>query len=163
MLKGDPGGKSSEGESGTWITTAMQRAFNRLHQLGHAHAVEVWRDKQLLGGIYGLALGKVFFGESMFSRETDASKIALIALCRQLEAWQFALLDCQVPNPHLQSLGAVTLPRAEVRGAGKGNTHELAKAGGPLNGGDYLGKDGQSRTLRVAAVAAKFGTSQAGL
>jgi leucyl/phenylalanyl-tRNA--protein transferase len=102
-----------EGESGTWITAAMRQAFNRLHQLGHAHAVEVWRDKQLLGGIYGLALGKVFFGESMFSRETDASKIALIALCRQLEAWQFALLDCQMPNPHLQSLGAVTLPRAD--------------------------------------------------
>ncbi len=102
-----------KGESGTWITAAMQRAFKRLHQFGHAHAVEVWRDKQLLGGIYGLALGKVFFGESMFSRETDASKIALVALCRQLAAWQFVLLDCQVPNPHLQSLGAVTLPRAD--------------------------------------------------
>lgn len=102
-----------KGEPGTWITAAMQQAFNHLHQLGHAHAVEVWRDNQLLGGIYGLALGKVFFGESMFSRETDTSKIALVALCRQLQAWQFALLDCQVPNPHLHSLGAVTIPRRE--------------------------------------------------
>jgi leucyl/phenylalanyl-tRNA--protein transferase len=100
-----------KGEPGTWITMEMQRAFNSLHGRGHAHSVEVWRNKELIGGIYGLALGRVFFGESMFSLESDASKIALIALCRQLDAWQFGLLDCQVPNPHLLSMGAVTVPR----------------------------------------------------
>jgi leucyl/phenylalanyl-tRNA--protein transferase len=99
-------------ESGTWITKDMQCAFNRLHAEGYAHAVEIWRGNSLIGGIYGLALGKVFFGESMFSRETDASKIALVALCRQLTAWGYELLDCQVPNPHLRSLGAVQLSRA---------------------------------------------------
>jgi len=99
------------GQSGTWITAGMQRAFERLHLLGYAHAVEVWRDDRLVGGIYGLALGSIFFGESMFSREPDTSKIALVALCRQLQAWHFTLLDCQVPNPHLQSLGAVQISR----------------------------------------------------
>jgi len=101
------------GAAGTWITAALQEAFNRLHIDGHAHSVEVWRDSRLVGGVYGLALGSVFFGESMFSRETDASKIALVALCRQLQAWQFSILDCQVPNPHLRSLGAVDIPRQE--------------------------------------------------
>ena len=99
------------GQAGTWITTGMKQAFSQLHRQGHAHAVEVWKDGALAGGIYGLALGKVFFGESMFSREPDGSKIALLALCRQLETWGFSLLDCQVPNPHLYSLGAVTLSR----------------------------------------------------
>ncbi|HLF30115.1 MAG TPA: leucyl/phenylalanyl-tRNA--protein transferase [Xanthomonadales bacterium] len=99
------------GQHGTWISTEMQRAYSLLHQAGHAHSVEVWRDNHLAGGIYGLALGRMFFGESMFSRETDASKIALVALCKQLQRWDFGLLDCQVPNPHLASLGAMTLPR----------------------------------------------------
>ena len=96
---------------GTWITAAMQEAFLKLHHQGHAHAVEVWKDGQLVGGIYGLALGRMFFGESMFSRKSDASKIALIALCRQLVHWDFPLLDCQVPNPHLKSMGAVVISR----------------------------------------------------
>lgn len=102
-----------EGQDGTWISDAMQTAYDRLHQAGHAHSVEVWNQDRLAGGIYGIALGGMFFGESMFSRETDASKIALVALCRQLDDWNFQLLDCQVPNPHLMSLGAVTLPRLE--------------------------------------------------
>ncbi len=89
----------------------MAEAYNRLHRQGHAHSVEVWRDGKLVGGIYGLALGAAFFGESMFSRETDASKIALVALCRQLEKWRFSLLDCQVPNPHLLTMGAVKISR----------------------------------------------------
>lgn len=100
-----------EGQNGTWISDEMQVAYGRLHELGHAHSVEVWCDGRLAGGIYGLALGRIFFGESMFSRETDASKIALVALCRQLQQWNFGLLDCQVPNPHLMSLGAKTLTR----------------------------------------------------
>lgn len=98
---------------GTWITPAMQNAFELLHQQSHAHSVEVWRDDRLVGGIYGLAMGRMFFGESMFNRETDASKIALIALCRQLQRWDFRLLDCQVPNPHLKSMGAVVIPREQ--------------------------------------------------
>jgi len=100
-----------EGQPGTWITPEIQRAFIRLHELGHAHSVEVFREERLVGGIYGISLGRMFFGESMFSRETDASKIALVALCRQLHKWRFPLLDCQVANPHLKSLGAVSLPR----------------------------------------------------
>jgi len=94
------------GEPGTWITRAMREAYLRLHRLGHAHSVEVWQGEALAGGIYGLAVGSIFFGESMFSRETDASKIALVALCRHLEAQGYGLLDCQVPNPHLFRMGA---------------------------------------------------------
>ena len=91
---------------GTWITSGMQAAYSELHRLGHAHSVEAWHEGQLAGGIYGLAIGSVFFGESMFTRQTDAGKIALIALCKQLERWSFGMLDCQVSNPHLISMGA---------------------------------------------------------
>jgi leucyl/phenylalanyl-tRNA--protein transferase len=98
---------------GTWITDDMKSAYCRLHQLGSAHSVEVWVGDELAGGIYGLALGQVFFGESMFSRRQDASKIALVALCRQLQQWHFTLLDCQVSNPHLVSMGAVEISRSE--------------------------------------------------
>lgn len=98
-------------DAGTWITPEMQAAYLQLHRAGYAHSVEVWRDGRLVGGIYGLALGTVFFGESMFSRETDASKIALIGLCRLLQEWNFALLDCQVSNPHLLSMGAEPVSR----------------------------------------------------
>jgi leucyl/phenylalanyl-tRNA--protein transferase len=100
-------------EGGTWITPALRTAFTRLHAAGHAHSIEVWQGQELVGGIYGLALGRIFFGESMFSREVDASKIALVALCRLLAGWSFALLDCQVTNPHLLSMGAIEMPRAE--------------------------------------------------
>lgn len=98
---------------GTWITEEMQTAYIRLHELGIAHSVEVWMDDELAGGIYGLSLGRVFFGESMFSKYEDASKIALVALCRQLQQWDFTLLDCQISNPHLSSMGAVEITRAE--------------------------------------------------
>jgi len=98
-------------DSGTWITQEMVEAYIHLHQLGHAHSLEVWEDDLLVGGIYGLAMGSVFFGESMFSRRTDASKIALVALCRQLQGRGYGLLDCQVGNPHLYSMGAEELPR----------------------------------------------------
>ena len=104
------------GHHGTWITAELKSAFVDLHHAGLAHSLEVWRQDshagdRLVGGIYGLALGGVFFGESMFSRETDASKIALVALCRHLTQSSFGLLDCQVPNPHLRSMGAVEWPR----------------------------------------------------
>jgi leucyl/phenylalanyl-tRNA--protein transferase len=95
----------------TWITPEMQAAYNRLHEIGVAHSVEVSVNGELAGGIYGLALGRVFFGESMFSRYVDASKVALVALCRQLHQWGFTLLDCQVSNSHLLSMGAREIPR----------------------------------------------------
>lgn len=98
-------------EPDTWITPAMERAYRSLYEAGWAHSLEVWRGGSLIGGIYGLAIGRMFFGESMFHRETDASKIALIALCRQLEAWEFPLLDCQVDSPHLERMGAWLVER----------------------------------------------------
>lgn len=95
----------------TWITADMKAAYIRLHEMGVAHSVEVHIDNELAGGIYGLALGRVFFGESMFSKREDASKITLVALCRQLHQWGFTLLDCQVSNPHLLSMGAQEISR----------------------------------------------------
>ena len=100
-----------EEDSGTWITSDMRRAYVELHRRGKAHSVEVWHEQDLCGGIYGVAIGSVFFGESMFSRRTDASKIALVALCRQLDQWGYGLLDCQVGNPHLFRMGAVEISR----------------------------------------------------
>jgi len=98
---------------GTWITRGMQEAYVELYRLGHAHSIEAWQDGQLAGGIYGLAIGSVFFGESMFTRHTDAGKITLIALCKQLERWSFEMLDCQLHNPHLIRMGAVEISRRE--------------------------------------------------
>jgi len=100
-----------DAEGGTWITREMTRAYCRLNELGHAHSLEVWQGEELVGGIYGLAMGSVFFGESMFSHRTDASKIALVALCRHLDARGYGMLDCQVGNPHLSSMAAVDLSR----------------------------------------------------
>jgi leucyl/phenylalanyl-tRNA--protein transferase len=100
---------------GTWINDDMQMAYIRLHKLAVAHSIEVWQDDELAGGIYGLAIGSVFFGESMFSRVTDASKVALVSLCQQLHAWQFSLLDCQISNPHLRSMGALEISRTEFQ------------------------------------------------
>lgn len=96
---------------GTWITEDMVEAYCRLHHLGHAHSVEVWQDDNLVGGLYGVALGSAFFGESMFSRVTDASKVAMVHLAGQLSLWGFGFIDCQVETSHLLSLGAVSVPR----------------------------------------------------
>lgn len=85
----------------------MASAYGRLHRAGHAHSIECWHDAELAGGLYGVAIGRVFFGESMFSRVTDASKVALAHLC----TLGFELIDCQIPNPHLASLGAVEMKR----------------------------------------------------
>ncbi len=98
---------------GTWITGEMSDAYSALHELGWAHSFEAWREDELVGGLYGVAIGRVFFGESMFSRVTDASKIALITAVEYLRTRDFALLDCQIWSSHLRSLGATTLPRAE--------------------------------------------------
>lgn len=100
-----------KGQSGTWIGREMLDAYCELHRRGFAHSVETWCDGKLVGGLYGVAIGKVFFGESMFSTKTDASKVALVYLARQLEAWSYALIDCQVSNPHLLSLGAEVIDR----------------------------------------------------
>lgn len=114
--------------SGTWITRNMRRAYERLHERGLAHSVEVWEtdlaadaapedafaaatSRRLVGGLYGVSLGRMFFGESMFSEKPDASKIALCHLARQLERWRFWLIDCQLPNPHLLTLGIEEMPR----------------------------------------------------
>ncbi|CEF48433.1 unnamed protein product [uncultured bacterium] len=99
-------------EDGTWITPEMQRAYIRLHQLGHAHCMESWREGRLVGGIYGVRVGRVFCGESMFHRETDASKVALAALVERLKLEGVDLVDCQVASEHLISLGAREIPRA---------------------------------------------------
>lgn len=101
-----------QGQDGTWILPVMEQAYSTLHQLGHAHAIEIWRDGELVGGLYGVALGKAFYGESMFSLTTDASKIALFALTQRLRDWGFLFLDCQMLTPHLQSLGAQAVSRA---------------------------------------------------
>lgn len=102
----EPGG-------GTWITAEIQRAYTRLHELGFAHSIECWREGRLVGGLYGIALGRAFFGESMFSRETDASKVALAHLTALLERLDFAVIDCQMTTPHLLSMGAREIDRSE--------------------------------------------------
>ncbi len=96
---------------GTWITNAMVEAYMRLHAMGYAHSIETWHEDRLVGGLYGVALGGVFFGESMFARETDASKVALVALVSKLREWGFVLIDCQIPSAHLTSLGAEEISR----------------------------------------------------
>lgn len=97
--------------SGTWITPRMMDGYIALHRLGYAHSVEVWQGEALAGGLYGVSLGRMFFGESMFSAVADASKVALAHLARQLAAWRFTLIDCQIMNDHLASLGARPMPR----------------------------------------------------
>jgi leucyl/phenylalanyl-tRNA--protein transferase len=101
-----------EGVSGTWISDAMIEAYLELHSLGHAHSVETWIGDELAGGLYGVAIGGVFFGESMYSRGRDASKIALAALVARVKAEGFGLIDCQMHTRHLETLGAREIPRA---------------------------------------------------
>ena len=117
--------------AGTWLVPEMQAAFRRLHTLGYAHSVEAWQDGELAGGLYGLVLERFFFGESMFQRVSDASKVVLVKLCRYLAAHRFELLDCQVPNPHLFRMGAIQLSRAafldRLRQGGLGPTVRPAR------------------------------------
>ena len=100
---------------GTWITDEMQTAYTQLFEAGHAHSVEVWRDGDLVGGLYGVALGQLFFGESMFSFESNTSKIALVNLVKQLQEWNYKLIDCQISSEHLESLGAIEISREKFR------------------------------------------------
>ncbi|MGH8283442.1 MAG: leucyl/phenylalanyl-tRNA--protein transferase [Gammaproteobacteria bacterium] len=105
--------RRNQAEPGTWITPAMQAAYTELHRLGHAHSLEIRMDGELIGGLYGVALGGVFFAESMFSHRTNASKIALACLTRQLDMWGFKLLDCQMQSEHLARLGSILISRTK--------------------------------------------------
>ncbi len=104
---------NEENQPGTWITPEMKQAYQQLHEVGLAHSVECWLDKKLVGGLYGVALGQVFFGESMFTRVTDASKVAFVHLVKQLSQWDFKLIDCQITSAHLESLGAESIRREQ--------------------------------------------------
>jgi len=104
---------SRKDQAGTWINQDMQSAYIKLHQQGYAHSVETWFTDQLVGGLYGIALGKIFYGESMFHKKTDASKVAFASLVETLTEWGFKLIDCQVRTDHLMSLGAEEITRDE--------------------------------------------------
>lgn len=123
----------------TWITSDIRTAYCRLHQAGHAHSVETWSGNQLVGGLYGVALGGAFFGESMFSHATDASKVALAYLVDGLRSWGYTLIDCQVASPHLFSLGAEEIPRREFIAA-LGAALALPGHSGPWQGHEILGE-----------------------
>ena len=101
------------GQNGTWITPGLMEVYSTLHTQGHAHSVEVWEEGILVGGLYGIDLGTVFCGESMFSKANNASKVALISLAKELKKNKYKLIDCQVPTQHLASMGAESIPRAE--------------------------------------------------
>jgi len=106
-------GACADRSEGTWISPGFAAVYIELHHIGHAHCVESWQDGKLVGGLYGVAIGGVFFGESMFHRVTDASKVALVALIERLKERGFALIDVQWSTPHLQRFGAVEIPRSE--------------------------------------------------
>ncbi|MGH8752012.1 MAG: leucyl/phenylalanyl-tRNA--protein transferase [Burkholderiales bacterium] len=118
------------GHPGTWITPFMREAYGELHRQGLAHSVEAWSGGELAGGLYGVALGRVFFGESMFARRTDASKIAFVHLVKQLSRWGYELIDCQMKTAHLSRFGAREIPRREF-------TRKLAEL---INYGGIQGK-----------------------
>ena len=101
------------GQNGTWITPGLMEVYSTLHTQGHAHSVEVWEEGVLVGGLYGIDLGTVFCGESMFSKANNASKVALISLAKELKKNKYKLIDCQVPTQHLASMGAESIPRLE--------------------------------------------------
>jgi len=136
-------GEDRIGQQGTWITDDMADAYSQLHQQGWAHSIEIWQENRLAGGLYGLAIGRAFFGESMFSRQTNASKAAMLALCQQMVLNDFEILDCQVESPHLVSLGASLMPRnkfaAVLRQACKSNSQFLDWPAGRRQILDFLG------------------------
>ena len=131
------------GQQGTWITDDMADAYSRLHQQGWAHSIEIWQENRLAGGLYGLAIGRAFFGESMFSRQTNASKASMLALCQHMVLNDFEILDCQVESPHLVSLGASLMPRnkfaAVLRRACNTNSQYLDWPVGRRQMLDFLG------------------------
>jgi leucyl/phenylalanyl-tRNA--protein transferase len=109
-----------DGQRGTWITDELRAGYCELHRLGYAHSIECWMDDMLVGGLYGVSLGKIFFGESMFAKVPDASKIAFATLLGNLCHWEFALVDCQVYTEHLDRFGAVEIPRRDFLSALRG-------------------------------------------
>jgi leucyl/phenylalanyl-tRNA--protein transferase len=113
VILGCAGPRPQYPDGGTWITVEMLEAYTRLHELGDAHSVETWQEGQLVGGLYGVALGGAFFAESMFTRVPDASKVALVSLVRQLQTWGFHIIDCQQSSPHVIALGAEAIPRRD--------------------------------------------------
>jgi len=149
----------------TWINAELEHAMIALHGSGHAHSIEVWQEDELVGGLYGVKLGRAFFGESMFSRATDASKVALAWLVARLKAGNFMLLDCQFMTEHLASLGAVSVPRATYvallavalggeSGASTGGVASGVKASTPSAPPDFLALD---RLLEVTGAAGAGG------
>jgi leucyl/phenylalanyl-tRNA--protein transferase len=113
VMEACAGPRPQHPEGGTWINADMKAAYAELHRLGHAHSTELWVDRILIGGLYGVAVGRVFFGESMFSHATDASKIVLVTLMDCLERWGYAFMDCQVQSEHLERMGSVPVPRVD--------------------------------------------------
>ena len=113
VMLGCAGPRPQYPDGGTWITVEMLEAYTKLHELGYAHSVETWQEGQLVGGLYGVALGGAFFAESMFTRVPDASKVALVSLVRQLQTWGFQIMDCQQSSPHVMAFGAEEIPRRE--------------------------------------------------
>jgi leucyl/phenylalanyl-tRNA--protein transferase len=113
VIRACAGPRRGHADGGTWITNAMRDAYTELHRLGYAHSFETWDDNELVGGLYGVALGGVFFGESMFSHASDASKVALVHSVRQLQRWGYRLIDCQLPSPHLARMGAQAIARKD--------------------------------------------------
>lgn len=105
-----------DGQPGTWITDDMIAAYIELHEQGIAHSIETWLDGELVGGLYGLGIGRIFFGESMYSHSTNASKIAFVGLAQNLQRWGYPLIDCQIDNKHLTSLGAENIDRKQFNG-----------------------------------------------
>ena len=114
---------------GTWITPSMRAGYLALHEMGLAHSVETWCEGELAGGLYGVSLGRMFFGESMFAWVSDASKVALAHLVHQLEAWGFTLIDCQLPNEHLATLGVREIPRRDFLALVRANNAEATRCG----------------------------------
>jgi leucyl/phenylalanyl-tRNA--protein transferase len=113
VMAGCAGPRPQYPDGGTWITPAMIEAYTRLHQLGYAHSTEAWQDGRLVAGLYGVALGGAFFAESMFTSVDDASKVALVALVRQLHTWGFRIIDCQQSSPHIMRFGAGEISRRD--------------------------------------------------
>lgn len=115
-------------QPGTWITTEMKEAYRRLHKIGMAHSAEVWRDDELVGGLYGVSIGRVFFGESMFSKEPNTSKLALIRMCRWLQERDFVMVDCQISSDHMSRMGAIEVSRHHfLEALGEGLTERSLK------------------------------------
>lgn len=136
--------KPRTGQSGTWISPEMMAAYEKLHHLGYAHSVETWIDGELVGGLYGIAIGRAFYGESMFSHVRDASKIALAHLCAYLKQQEFGIIDCQMKTNHLVSLGARLIPRSDF----VATLATLASSGPPPGSWPAMAIDGYFKGAR---------------